>query len=492
MQWEETSRMANTVADDVLNQYSDEQKQVLRSEPLNAVGNCNRLRAFTGEDYKYIQETKQWMRYTSRWHIDYDKQWITKCYINAMEVTLLLATRENNNALRHFANGCLKTHVIEQDLKLASKMVSQSGFQFPISADKLDKDPMKLGTPNGCIDLSTGEPIETSKGEYITKSIRVDHDPKAHCKLWEDTFIPSICCGDVQLMLFLQKLAGYLLTASTKEEMLFFLFGGGRNGKGTYTGTLGYLLKDYFFTLPSSFLENKKFGSNNEAHASQLRGVRYALASETGQSRRWDMERVNDLTGGDTLPARALYQNTINIEPTWKLCIHGNSKPSVNSEGDGFWSRMALMPFDAKFDDPKVAIKDLKTELRKEENQQGILNWCLEGCLAWQFSGLEKPECVVKATKEFRSDSEILKDFYEQTCFFHEEAKVDRKDLFTAYKDYCNDMEIPPTRRFSVQNFYNKVRGRKDIVEVTIQGFPTFKGIGKVEDYPAFKRANNG
>lgn len=483
--------MANTVADDILNHYSDETKQVLRSEPLNSVGNYNRLCQFTKEDYRYIQETKQWMRYTNRWRIDYDKQWITKCYINAMEVALLLATRENNTSLRHFANGCLKNHVIEQDLKLASKMVNQSGFQFPISADELDKDPMIIGLPNGCLDLNTCKPKETSKDEFITKSIRVDYNPEARCELWEDVFIPSICCNDQQLMLFLQKLAGYMLTGSTKEEMLFFLFGAGRNGKGTFTGTLGHLLKDYFFTLPSSFLENKKFGSNNEAHASQLRGVRYALASETGKTRRWDMERVNDLTGGDTLPARALYQNTINIEPTWKLCIHGNSKPSVASEGEGFWSRMALMPFDAKFDDPKTAIKDLKTELRKEENQQGILNWCLEGCLGWQAQGLEKPECVVKATKEFRSDSEILKDFYEQECFFHEKARVGRKELWTTYQGYCNDMEIPPTRRFSVQNFYNKIRDRKDIVEVTLHGFPTFKGIGRSEDYIEFKKEHN-
>jgi phage/plasmid-associated DNA primase len=152
---------------------------------------------------------------------------------------------------------------------------------------------------------------------------------------------------------------------------------------------------------------------------------------------------------------------------------------------------MALMPFDAKFDDPKTAIKDLKTELRKEENQQGILNWCLEGCLGWQAQGLEKPECVVKATKEFRSDSEILKDFYEQECFFHEEARVGRKPLWTTYQGYCQDMEIPPTRRFSVQNFYNKIRDRKDIVDGTIHGFPTFKGIGRSEDYMEFKKEHN-
>ena len=64
--------MANTVADDILNHYSDETKQVLRSEPLNSVGNYNRLRQFTKEDYRYIQETKQWMRYTNRWRIEYD------------------------------------------------------------------------------------------------------------------------------------------------------------------------------------------------------------------------------------------------------------------------------------------------------------------------------------------------------------------------------------------------------------------------------------
>ena len=476
--------MSNLITDEILGQLSPDTLHTLRNEHLNSMGNYRRLSRFTEGNHKYVSERKEWIVFTKgRWKKDVDSRWITRCYCRAMELTQLAAMRDGHNALEAFANNCLKNNTVESDLKFASKQIGE----YPISSNELDKDPFKLGTPSGVIDLKTGKEIKVNRAEYITKSVRVDFDPSVRCSLWEDEFLPSVCMGRKDLIQYLKLLAGYMLTGDVSEEMIHFLYGGGRNGKGTFTGTLAHLMNDYYFSLPSDFLESKKFGSgNNMTHASQLQGIRFALTSETGGNRVWDMERINDLTGGDTLPVRALYQNTTNIEPTWTLVVHGNGKPRVNTEGEGFWARMALVPFDASFIDAKSQIPNLKRDLKTKKAQQGILSWAVEGCLEWQKMGLKesKPQCILDATREFRSDSDRLKDFYEQECVFNPDFKILKQDLWNKYHEYCEHMHIPAGRRFSLQNFYKKILQKETVREAKITGFRYFKGVDAIDNIP--------
>jgi putative DNA primase/helicase len=472
---------SSSVFNQFLDGLTDKQKMIFRSAAANGVGNRDRLKVNAENNFRYVRGKKKWIHYNSgRWQVDEDNREITDCYIGALEATHIIAKRENNKPLESFANRCLNNNQITSDLVLAAK-----DKELSIRADELDKDPLKLGTPNGVIDLRTGKPCTTTREEYITKSIAVDYDPDARCKLWEEYFIPSICMGDKSLEKFLQQIAGILLTGSTKEEMLFFFYGGGRNGKGTFTGTIAQLLKDYYYCLPSKFLEQKQYG-NDDAQAAQLMGVRFALTSETGGSRVWDMERVNDLTGGDTMQGCAKYENPINWEPTHKIIVSGNNKPKVNSEGEGFWARMALTPFLADYRNPKDQKKELKAQLKEPENLKGILNWCLKGCLDWQAKqhGLIKPKCVIDATKEFRSDSDLLKDFYETEMYFDPKATIEKKDAFKAYQDYCDVINIPLNRRYGNHNFYRKILARDDIKEVKIMGFKHFKGMDRVANFP--------
>lgn len=458
----------------ILNQFTDDQKDVFRSADPNGEGNADRLLAVTNGNNIYVPKLKSWFYYdNNRWKIDEDEQRISACYTTAMQTTRLIAEQENNTPLKTFANRCLNSKPKASDFEWARK---REGFY--IKVEELDKDPWKLGTPSGVIDLKTGKPCPSSREEFITKSISVDYDSNARCALWEEYFIPSICCGDKDLENFLQLIAGLLLTGSSKEELLFFFYGGGRNGKGTFTGTLAALLNDYYYSLPSKFLEQNKYG-NNDVWAVELKGIRFALTSETGGSRVWDMERINDLTGGDTMQGCGKYQSPINWEPTHKIIVSGNNKPKVNSEGEGFWNRMALTPFLADFTNPKDQKKDLKEELKKPENLQGILNWSIKGCLNWQNSkhGLLKPQCVIDATKEFRSDSDLLKEFYETKIHFERDAAIEKKDTFKEYMEYCDEMMVPFNRRYSNQGFYKKVLARNNVTEVKIKGVRYFKGM---------------
>jgi putative DNA primase/helicase len=58
-------------------------------------------------------------------------------------------------------------------------------------------------------------------------------------------FLQEIFAPHPDLIPFMQRAVGYALTGDTREECLFLLHGGGRNGKGTFIRTLMSMLGDY-------------------------------------------------------------------------------------------------------------------------------------------------------------------------------------------------------------------------------------------------------
>jgi putative DNA primase/helicase len=63
-------------------------------------------------------------------------------------------------------------------------------------------------------------------------------------QLWRK-FLAKITKGDAELQAFLQRVAGYALTGSIRKHALFFTYGTGGNGKGTFINTSGAILASY-------------------------------------------------------------------------------------------------------------------------------------------------------------------------------------------------------------------------------------------------------
>ena len=100
-----------------------------------------------------------------------------------------------------------------------------------------DSDPLLLGTPEGAIDLRTGELRAMRTDDYVTKLSSVAPSPDEDCPRWHQA-VREFACGDEELASYLQRAAGYWITGSVKEEAVFFLYGDGGSGKGTLLQTL--------------------------------------------------------------------------------------------------------------------------------------------------------------------------------------------------------------------------------------------------------------
>jgi putative DNA primase/helicase len=120
---------------------------------------------------------------------------------------------------------------------------------------------------------------------------------------------------------------------------------------------LKIVLGDLAYKAQSSiFLDSRHAPSRGAADADTLalRGKRIVWASETGEGKLFNAERIKSLTGGDTLSARAPYEKRpVEFTPSHLLILLTNDRPTAPGHDDAFWDRVHLIPFSERFiDDP--------------------------------------------------------------------------------------------------------------------------------------------
>lgn len=160
---------------------------------------------------------------------------------------------------------------------------------------------------------------------------------------------------------------------------------------------------------------------------------------------------MKDLTGGDKLRGRFLYERGFEFEPVGKLFIVGNHRPVIRGTDEGVWRRVRLIGFNERFDGDKCD-RTLPDKLKAEA--PGILNWLIRGCLLWQKEGLEMPEAIASAVEDYRNDEDRLADFIdERTTEDFLSDGVKHADVYTAYKSHAEATgnRYPLTSRKLVQ-----------------------------------------
>ncbi len=296
-----------------------------------------------------------------------------------------------------------------------------------------DVNPMILNCQNGVVDLATGELRPHSKEARCTLLAGTAYHPEATAPRWRQ-FIGEVCLEKPELIDYLQRVCGYLLTANTREHCLFFMHGGGRNGKSVLVETMMKVMGDYAGAAEPEMLMTRKHQSI-PVDVAALRGRRAVFLNETNQGQRFDEAKLKNLTGGDKLQARFMRENLFEFNPTHKLVLRGNHKPTVNGTDEGIWSRLKLIPFDLRLE-PAEIDRSLSDILALE--LPGILAWAVEGCLMWQRDGLKTPAVIEDAVKAYRLESDTLGRFMEECCEIRGNAEVKASALYQRYKEFCD------------------------------------------------------
>ena len=306
----------------------------------------------------------------------------------------------------------------------------------------LDQNPWLLNCANGTIDLQSGELMAHDRNHLMTKLAGVNFESEADCPQWLE-FLNRIMDNRADLMKFLQLSAGYSLTASSREQCMYFLYGVGANGKSTFLNTLAALLGDYAGQTPTNTLMAKRQeGIPNDI--ARLKGLRFVQAAEAEMGKALAESLVKQMTGGDPLVGRFLHGEFFEFAPQFKLFLATNHKPVIRGTDDGIWRRIRLIPFEVTIPEAERD-RDLPEKLKDE--LPGILRWAVEGCLTWQREGLMLPEAVTAATAEYRSEMDTLAAFLDEQCRVGVEMRIGATELYRFYSEWCETMNERPLRQ---------------------------------------------
>jgi putative DNA primase/helicase len=332
-----------------------------------------------------------------------------------------------------------------------------------VSATLLDADPWLLGVQNGVIELRTGQFRSARREDCITMRTGVAYSPAAECPNWRD-FIRTITAGDQELAAYLQRVVGYTLTGSTREEVLFVLYGTGNNGKSTWRETLHMMMGDYAIAADNGLLIERKNPGVATPELARLKGRRLVAVNETSENDHLNEARVKFITSQDKITARNLYERYFDFDPTHKTFLATNHKPIIRGTDVGIWRRLHLLPFTVTIPPERIE-KDYR-ERRLVPELSGILNWALEGLAAYQREGLNPPPAVLSATEEYQQDMDVVGQWIDDQCIVDAGATVPTSVAYSDYLTWAHN---------ETGWFLSRLKFRRNLKD---RGFGARKGTG--------------
>ncbi|MGE7545047.1 phage/plasmid primase, P4 family [Sporosarcina newyorkensis] len=391
---------------------------------LTELGNAERIAYEYGHTIKYVGDMGWLIWDGKRWRFDNKKE------IERITNKVLRGLYKSDDEMEtKWARMCERRNIRMNSIKDLMPLV-------PGERDEFDKHKYLFNVENGIVDLKTGKLQPHDRELNLTQIANVEFDKNAKCPVWMK-FIDQIFQGDNDLIEYMQRLAGYSLTGDISEQGMYFLVGGGSNGKSTFVNTIKKIVGDYGSqTNSETFIKRKNDGANNDI--ARLANARFVSAVESEEGEKLQESLVKTITGGEPITARFLRQEYFEFIPEFKVFFTTNHKPVIGGLDDGIWRRVKIIPFNLNL---KAHERDKKLEEKLSLEVPGIFNWLLEGCMKWRQSGLQEPKAVTDATGAYKDDMDILAPFLDEACYAldreNEAIRIEAKELYNSYCSWC-------------------------------------------------------
>ncbi|MBN6824725.1 DNA primase [Staphylococcus caprae] len=418
-------------------------------------GNADRFIDRYGNLYKYSYIANKFYIYDGmKWKVD-DKGSIRKLIDEMIESIKNEKVLHSEDVTEEEAREVFQKYYKKTRGTQAKKnIMNELMHRRPATPDEFDKDDMLLNVANGYIDLTSRELYKHDINKMFSQITNTDYTEKMQPAVWLD-FLNDIFAGNQKVIRYIQKALGYSLTGSTREQIMFILFGKGRNGKSIFVEVISEILGDYSNNMQAKSLMVKK-NDNVNTDIARLSKARFVTSSEPNEGFRFDEGLIKQLTGGDKVTARFLYAEEFEYTPKFKIWVSTNHKPIIRGTDDGIWRRLVLIPFDVQIPEEKVD-KDLKYKLLREA--PAILNWMAEGAYMWMQEGLAMPEKLKEAVQKYRNEMDTLGQFIEDCCKVDKNSSEKVSNLHQAYKTWSND-NLTSTKVLGMKSFSQKMEER--------------------------------
>lgn len=429
-------------------------------------------------DTRYCPERKSWYTYDhGKWVKDLDGLLVSNKCREFVRLMVLycgeIRDEEKRKSYLTFVNKM-------GDRRFRDRLIKDARDNLAISAREFDNKPYLINCLNGTYDLSDFSFREHRWDDFLTMQTAFEYTVQtdSRCERWEQ-FIKEVTSNDAEKADFLQRALGYSLLGTAKEECMFILHGKTtRNGKSTMLNTIENLLGDYSTVSPVSIICRSDRSANAEAASptlARLKGKRFVTMAESNQYGKLDEETIKQLTGGEEITARNLYEAQMTYLPQFTLWLSCNDLPAVQDKSLFASDRIKVIEFNRHFSasERDETLKDL---FKTPEAQKGIFHWLIIGYAKYLRKGLSMSEDMQDVINQYERDNDIVLQYLEEKCEVSAEDKVKCKSLYDSYKVWCkaNGYYVMSSRKF-----YSGVDQHPEWYEgkTVSHGYPVYTGL---------------
>ena len=434
-----------------------ELKKTVKRYEWNYIGQIDRCFDICSDTLRYCKQSKSWYQWDGI-HLNQD---LTSTFIDQIhkkihsqcrkELELLNALDKEKNTSQ--AEAFSKEHKTSISKKGLENALEGVGRRNPVAIKLLDLDnPKYLNCQDITLNLETFTTHSHNIEDLCTKISPVKYNIglNPECVQGWNNFLDEIMCHDTSMIEYLQRVCGYTLEVSNREECFFIFYGSTtRNGKSTLLETISAVLGDYSRAISSATLSEKATGKEANPEVLALVGAKLITCGELNAETLLNDTLLKAISGRDTISARLMYDNNVqNFQINGKIIANCNELPPMKNDDLLNSQRIIVIPFDRHFKEHEQN-KDLKRIFSIPEYQTVILHWLIEGYKRYKKYGLKinMPDKVRQAIENYQSEANTINQFLnDDEVFEHIDekdysnaVKISDSSLYERYKDWCRD-----------------------------------------------------
>jgi P4 family phage/plasmid primase-like protien len=271
-----------------------------------------------------------------------------------------------------------------------------------------------------------------------------------------------------ELRKYCVKFIASRLSGDVLEQRFSIITGCGANGKSILIDLIRNVLGEYCLNLPVTLLTQKRKASNAACpEKAQTKGVRLCYMQEPDSGEKINAGEMKELTGGDVITARKLYQDVFSFKPQFELLLMCNEKPIIDDKTNGAWRRVQVYPFESRFVDDEKLLSDEKKIFRKDKTlATKIKKWDIifMSILMEEWINMEGGMNEDDIPASIRMETEAYKNQNDMIGTWITENLVPCDNTLTPFKELFNDFET--WKDDNCSNFkIDKIQIKKRLIE---------------------------
>lgn len=326
---------------------------------------------------------------------------------------------------------------------------------------------------NGLYDLNTNKLIPHDPKIFTINQMNCNYIENSPKNEYVDKFLNDITSGIETRKKTILQIIGYSMTTSVELQKAFIFLGkSAENGKSVLVEVITEFVGDDNASHVSIHeLQNGRF------YASEITDKTLNVVSELPRNNLKSVEVFKSLVTGDKMSVEQKYKDRFTIKPYAKNIFTANELPRVDDTTEGFYRRLNILLFEAKFTDEQKNKFD-KRKLMTKEALEYLANISVQAYSellksdSRDFANAEESNHVLDTYRKDNNsvlsflDSENVKDKISTG------QSIYRNELYSEYKSWCQDCCYKPKGR---NKFYEEVRQTGLLDEKLKDGYPHFR-----------------